>query len=199
MSCWPMITEGPFETNIYVADYTNYLSNGGKEITPSKGVFITPSLPPVINSLLITNKKCIKFEAVNFEHNKALLKNPDGTNHSQCECMFYAIRDSGKSWILFVEMKYCEQKGIYDETMGAITQLKKTSRYLLEEQDVFKDKDFTRYFLVSTPNAEPLDPFDASYFNQDDMLTLKEEYKAILFLSNQVDIHTTIHLKIPRE
>lgn len=194
-----MITEGAFDTDVYVADYTNYLNNGGTEETPAKGVIISTAKPPIINSLLITNKNSIKYEVVNFEHNKALLRNPDGTSHSQCECMCYALRDSGKSWILFVEMKYCNQKGIYGETTEAITQLKKTSKYILDEHDIFGGKEFARYFLVATPDAEPLDPFDAEYFNQDDMLTLKEEYKATLFLSNQVDIHTTIHLKLPKK
>lgn len=193
-----MTIEGPFETDVFVADYTNYINNGGESSTPSSGVYISTTEPPIVKSLLVTDKNRIKFEAVNFERNGSLLKNPDGSKHSQCECMFYAQREEGKSWILFVEMKYCEQKNLYSDTVEAISQLKETCRYLLEEKNIFEGKDLARYFVVSTPNVEPLDPFDANYFNQDDMLTLKENYNASLFLSNQVDIHTTVHLKLPR-
>ena len=68
-------------------------------------------------------------------------------------------------------------------------------KYLLEEKQEYESARFKRYIAVSTPNCEPLDPFDADYFNQEDMLALKEETKAVLFITNQVDIHTPIHLR----
>ena len=40
---------------------------------------------------------------------------------------------------------------------------------------------FNKMFLVvSTPGVEPLDPFDASYFDQDYILTVKEETGALV-------------------
>lgn len=76
-----------------------------------------------------------------------------------------------------------------------IGQLKKTCKYLLEEKQIYESARFKRFLAVSTPNCEPLDPFDAYYFNQEDMLSLKEETQATLFITNQVDIYTPIHLR----
>ena len=56
------------------------------------------------------------------------------------------------------------------------------------------NSNYKFYFVVSTPGVEPLDPFDDTYFNQDDMLTLKEEFRAQLFLANQLSIHTPKHI-----
>ena len=49
---------------------------------------------------------------------------------------------------------------------------------------------FKKYLVISTPGVEPLDPFDASYFSQDDMLTLKDDTGAVLKAKNEVLIKT---------
>lgn len=67
---------------------------------------------------------------------------------------------------------------------------------------IFKEKkelDATlfnkKYLIVSTPGVEPLDPFDASYFDQDNMLTVKEETGAFLKAVNEVSILTPALLR----
>ena len=46
------------------------------------------------------------------------------------------------------------------------------------------------YLVISTPGIEPLDPFDAYYFDQDDMLKVKEETGANLKAVNEVFVKT---------
>ena len=49
---------------------------------------------------------------------------------------------------------------------------------------------FKKYLVISTPGTEPLDPFDASYFDQDFMLTVKEETGATLKAVNEAFVKT---------
>lgn len=193
-----MISHSYSSPTIYVADYTHYNEKLQQFASPCAGVLIQDSLPPLIPSFLLTNKNAYPLVAVNMDENKYLLKQKDGTIHSQCECILYAQREDSPAWMLFVELKYCEEKSVYENTIKAMSQLKKTCKYLLEKKFVFDSTHFRRYFVVSTPGVEPLDPFDANYFDQEDMLQYKEECAAILFLSNQVNVHTPIHLKIPK-
>ena len=80
--------------------------------------------------------------------------------------------------------------------LEGIGQLKTTCNYILKEKQKLDASHFNKkYLVVSTPGVEPLDPFDASYFNQDDMLTLKEDTGAILKATNEVFIQTPAVLK----
>ena len=53
--------------------------------------------------------------------------------------------------------------------------------------------DFTDY--NNTPGVEPLDPFDASYFVQEDMLAIKDETGAFLKAANAAEIATPALIK----
>lgn len=110
----------------------------------------------------------------------------------QCECIVYAERnDNRKGWLFFLELKYCEAKNRYDRMLEGIDQLKATCRYILEEKRELDAILFNkRYLVISTPGVEPLDPFDASYFDQDYMLSVKEEYGVLLKAANEVRIQT---------
>lgn len=191
-----MMISQTYRGTVFVADYTHYCEDNPVIAPPCKGVFISEELPPLIPSFMLENKNGIAIEGVNIEHNPSLLKRHDGTALTQCEGFFYANREESPAWILFFELKYCDEKGVYENTLTGMNQLKKTCKYVLEEKKLLDNTKYKRFFVVSTPQTEPLDPFDANYFNQDDMLSFKEECNAILFLSNCVVVHTPIHLKI---
>jgi len=191
-----MMISQTYTGTVYVADYTRYCEDKQVIAPPCKGVLVSEELPPLISSFVLDNKNGISIEGVNIEHNPSLLKRADGTLMRQCEGFFYAHRDESPAWILFFELKYCDENGVYENTLTGMNQLKKTCRYILEEKALLDNAKYKRYFVVSTPNVEPLDPFDANYFDQDDMLSFKEECHAILFLSNRVVVHTPVHLKL---
>ncbi len=91
---------------------------------------------------------------------------------------------------MFLELKYCEAKNLYSNMLSGISQLKATCNYILKEKQEFDGTMFKKYLVISTPGVEPLDPFDASYFSQDDMLTLKDDTGAVLKAKNEVLIKT---------
>lgn len=188
-----MIKSNQFNTDVYIADFTKY--NQAIHDVPAsvKGVYIDVKPNEIIPSFRLKNKNKHPFVAINLEENKSLFKREDGTLKSQCECIMYALRKEIPSWMVFLELKYCEPKNRYDETLEAISQLKRTYKHVFEKQ-IFDKDSYKFYFVVSTPGVEPLDPFDDTYFNQDDMLTLKEEFRAQLFLANQLSIHTPKHI-----
>lgn len=72
-----------------------------------------------------------------------------------------------------------------------IGQLKATCNYIFKEKQELDATLFNKkYLVVSTPGVEPLDPFDASYFDQEYMLTVKEETGALVRAVNEVYIQT---------
>lgn len=186
-----------YSTDVYIADFTEYNKSAHTIPAPVAGVYVDVDDNGIIPSFFLTNKNHHLFNAINLEENKTLLKREDGTLVSQCECILHAIREDSPAWMIFLELKYCKAKNRYSETLEALGQLKKTCDYVVEKSFFEKDH-FKRYFVVSTPGVEPLDPFDDTYFNQDDMLTLKEEYHAQVLLTNQVDILTPVHLRMSR-
>ena len=75
--------------------------------------------------------------------------------------------------------------------LEGIGQLKTTCNYILKEKQELDATLFNKkYLVVSTPGVEPLDPFDAFYFDQENMLSLKEDTGAVLKAANEVSIQT---------
>lgn len=188
------INSTTYNTDVYVADFTEYNKSAHTAPAPAAGVFVDVVDNGIIPSFALTDKNAHPFEVINLEQNKSMLKRDDGTKVSQCECIMYALREDDPAWMIFLELKYCGAKNRYDETLEALGQLKRTCKHVFDNA-FFPVSHFKRYFVVSTPGVEPLDPFDATYFNQDDLLTLREEYYAHLYLANKLYIHTPVHVK----
>lgn len=180
-----------FCQDVFIADFTNYVNGDSDGSVPYKGVIVDTEENGIIPSFLIHNKNGFPFFVVNNEHNLAVFKRPNGTLVSQCECIIFAERnDNRRGWMIFLELKYCEPKNLYMNILKGISQLKTTCNYIIHEKNEFDGKQFKIYFVVSTPGTEPLDPFDAFYFNQDDILNLYEETGAKLMLANEVYVKT---------
>ena len=170
-----MISEAYSET-VYVADFTDYVSKKGRDAAPCSGVIVGTQENGIIPSFVLTDDNSYPFLVVNNEKNAPLYTKADGTKVSQCECIIYADRhDNRKGWMIFLELKYCKEKNLYDNMLDGIRQLKDTCKYIMEEKAVFDTKLFKKFLVISTPGTAPLDPFDAFYFNQDDMLAVKKE------------------------
>ena len=186
-----MISEVYSET-IYVADFTDYVSKNGRDAAPCSGVLVGKQENGIIPSFVLTDDNSLPFVVVNNEENGYLYTRDDGTKVPQCECIIYADRhDNRKRWMVFLELKYCMEKNLYDNMLDGIGQLKATCKYIMEEKEVFDTKMFKKYLVISTPVTRPLDPFDAFYFDQDIMLSVKQESGGgILKASNVAHIQT---------
>ena len=186
-----MISEA-YGEDVFIADFTNFFGKPGYGDLPRQGVSVRIRDNGIIPSFVIHNEHGVMFRVVNNERNPAVFKRTDGSPVTQCECIVYADRnDNKKGWLFFLELKYCEAKNRFERMLEGISQLKTTCNYILNEKQEFAADHFKRIFLViSTPGVEPLDPFDASYFNQDDMLAIKEETGAVLRSSNEAFIKT---------
>ena len=184
-----------YTTNIFISDFTRYKELYPEHVIPSDGVYVSSEPNSIIPSLLIENPHGLSIKVVNIEQNKLLFKNDDGTQTTQCECICIPLRKKPRMLMLFVELKYCLPKNIYTNVLTAIKQLKETCRYVFGVKQYFEETKYKRAFVVATPGVAPLDPFDACYFDQDDMLTLKKEYNANIFFTNHLFLQTPIHMR----
>lgn len=191
INCWNMMISEGYEVDIYISDYTNYTSKYDVQPIPNTGVVVDCVDRGIIPSFAVVDENHVPFRVINNEHNPAVFKRQDGTRVSQCECIVYADRnDNRKGWLFFLELKYCDPKNRYSNILEGIGQLKATCKYILDEKKEVDGPQFKKYLVISTPGTEPLDPFDAHYFNQDDILSIKEETGAMLRASNMARIKT---------
>lgn len=181
-----------YSQDVYIADFTNFVGKFSYDKLPCQGVMVSLQENGIIPSFVIRDEHSFPLRVINNEHNPAVFKREDGSSVSQCECIVYADRnDNRKGWLFFLELKYCEAKNRYNRMLEGIGQLKATSNYIFKEKQVLDGTLFSkRYLVVSTPGVEPLDPFDASYFDQEYMLSVKEETGALLKAVNEVSVQT---------
>lgn len=186
-----MMNSEEFNETVFIADFTDYRNNPYAEPVEHKGIVVGIEENGIIPSFILHNENGYSFHVINNEHNNALYKRPDGTKMTQCECIIHADRkDNKKAWMMFLELKYCKEKNLYDNMLGGISQLKDTCKYIFKEKELFDGTIYKKYLVISTPNVVPLDPFDASYFDQDFMLSVKEETGAVLKAVNEAFIRT---------
>lgn len=191
-----MISE-KFSTDVYIADFTDYNNSPNALDVGYKGVTVGFVENGVIPSFVLTDTNAYPFFVVNNEKNPALFKREDGSMVQQCECIIYAERnDNRKAWMLFLELKYCEAKNRYNRMLEGIGQLRATIKHIMDDVKLFEKSQFRPYLVISTPGVEPLDPFKDFYFDQDYMLTLKEETSAILKAANEAHVMTPALVKL---
>lgn len=180
-----------YTESVFIADFTEYLNQGGLGEVPSKGVHVGTSENGIIPSFKITNNNAVLFGVVNNEKNPALFTRDDGKKATQCECIIYANRnDNNKAWMIFLELKYCKEKNLCQRIWEGIGQLRDSCIYVMDEVKAFDSKCFKKYLVISTPGISPMDPFDAFYFDQDLLLTIKEKTGATIKASNEAHILT---------
>lgn len=186
-----MMIREHFQKDVYIADFTEYNKTAENQLSSFSGIVIGEEDNGVIPSFLLTNENGVSFAVVNNERNIGFYTRPNGEKVSQCECIVYADRnDHRKGWMVFLELKYCKAKNIYRNMLEGISQLRDTCHYVLREKQEYDESQYRKYLVISTPGVEPLPPFDASYFDQDFLLAVKERTGAILIASNCGHIKT---------
>ena len=93
-----------YDTDVYIADFTEYNKSEPVIPAPVAGVYVNTDDNGIISSFLLTDKNRHPFNVINLEENKSLLKREDGSLVSQCECILYAIREEGPGWMIFLEL-----------------------------------------------------------------------------------------------
>ena len=84
----------------------------------------------ILPSFVLKNPNKVKFVVVNNEKNPAVFTREDGTRVSNCECIVHTNRhDNRKGWMVFLELKYCKPKNLYDRMLEGISQLKATCNF----------------------------------------------------------------------
>lgn len=191
-----MISEA-FDEDVFIADFTEYNNTHGSQSTDFSGVTIGKEKNGIISSFILNNPNKVQVKVVNNENNQPVYTREDKTKVSNCECIIHTDRhDNRKGWLMFLELKYCKPQNVYARMLEGIGQLKATCNYILKEKQEIDESQYSKkYLVISTPGVEPLDPFDASYFVQEDMLTIKEETGALLKAANQAWVLTPAVVK----
>ena len=185
-----MISE-KFNEDVYIADFTEYNGTPGKNPVDYTGVTVETKKNEILPSFVLWNPNKVQFILVNNEKNQIEFSRKDGTKVSNCECIIHTDRhDNRRGWMMFLELKYCKPKNVYYRMLEGIRQLRLTCNYILKEKQLFDELRYKKYLVISTPGVEPLDPFDASYFVQEDILAIKEETGALLKAGNEAQIQT---------
>jgi len=176
-----------FAGDCYVADYTN--------MTGSKpGVVLSEQ--PLDDIAFFHLKKStsanIEYIGVNFEEHPAFIKGIEN-----CECMFMAVSNVKKPWLLMLELKYCSDDNIEDYAFKAYSQMK-TTLDKIDNLYLIDSKKFNRYFVYSVPEHGDKSPFGAFTRTQNDTLRELEDKDLHLLGNNKMLIATPAHLLEPK-
>lgn len=176
-----------FEGDCYVADYTHDSKN-------EKGVVIseTPFDDITYFQLRKVGRGKIVYQAINLENFSAFIKGIDN-----CECIFNALSECRRPWLMFLETKYVEKpENIDNYPVKAYTQMAETLGKL-EEIGLVKPEERRIYFVYSSPPYSSYQPFGEFAISQNDYLKTLEEKGIILLGYNEMLILTPQYLRIP--
>ena len=178
--------------NLYIFDYTEHTKDFPDD--EKRKVELLEEHPGEINGLSILNPKLIEFYSANLEHpsNKCLFVNPEnGKRDSSCEAICFSALSSDnerniKPWMLFSELKYCNQTKEVRRLNKAYKQLRKTLDILSTRGGV-DDSKYRKYFVMSLPYNSQI-PFDSFIFDTKDLEEIKTRYGITVFGSNSIEI-----------
>ena len=177
-----------YNCDCFVADYSNQ--------TDSKmGVII--SITPFEDIAYFHLKKKnhdqnLSYLAVNLEHYPSFISGIEN-----CECVFYSLAESKKTWVLFLETKYCVAGNIENYETKTVSQMGATLGKL-EDLGLLKRDNHRIYFVYSVPEHGELEPFYAFQFAPDFILKLKDQ-GVYFYGNNTVLIATPNFLQIPKK
>lgn len=174
-----------FSSDLYIVDYTEYSKTHN---TPFMGVTISDVKPDLIEAFYLKNKHGVFFDAINFEENKAALRNKDGKVVKQCECMCVSSRAKNKGWLFLLELKYCLKKNVAINTNNALKQLEDTHLFFKDEMKIIDSGRYRIYWIISIPDHSNIAPFDAFVMNQDQKIEYKKKWGVIIIGENEVEI-----------
>lgn len=140
-----------FEKSIFIADYTEQTKN----TSDKKAVEIHIVKPGNIKCFSLYNLSALTVGTVIYD--KCSFVDKEGLSQTQCECVAFPFQATEKSWVLFLELKYCLQKNAIKNLNKAKKQVFATYHYYKEKEVI--GKNHLAYLLVSLPQQNNV-PFE---------------------------------------
>ncbi len=134
----------------------------------------------------------IPYLAVNLEEYPAFRKDIEN-----CECVFKSMNQNVGSWVMFLELKYCNEDRIESYCFKAYSQMNEILTKLEKKGVVDKSKNNV-YFVYSVPDYPEKVPFGAWTVSQNDILKEFEESGIHLIGECKMLIATPKHLQTPK-
>ncbi|MFC0779462.1 hypothetical protein [Flavobacterium sp. HJSW_4] len=150
--------------NIYIVDYKNINGEG----------IVMHETKPDPKYVLLENLTPIGIYFDGFEDNALPLEEP-GVCNSQCECVLFPEECNQNDWILFIEMKYAnDREAAFRENRDypncMINQILETVKYFRDKKIIPEEKRVNA--IVSFPNL--IEEFSSTFFtgrmSMDDIL-----------------------------
>lgn len=176
-----------YAQDIYIADYTDQTKD--EEI--KRSVEIQTELPADIEFFCLHNPSPIKIDSVIFDNYSFV--DEDGKTQTQCECVTFPSVATNSSWILFLELKYCERKNAVNNLPKAKDQLLATYSYYKSKGIITKKN--TSYLIAGFPKLINV-PFRNSTLTPALLTDLKTNENIILKIANEATIKSLEMLSV---
>lgn len=176
-----------YAQGIYIADYTEQT----KGEATKRSVEIHTELPADIEFFCLHNPLPIKIDSVIFDNYSFV--DEDGKTQTQCECVTFPSVATNSSWILFLELKYCERKNAVNNLPKAKDQLLATYSYYKSKGIITKKN--TSYLIAGFPKLINV-PFRNSTLTPALLTDLKRNENIILKIANEATIKSLEMLSV---
>lgn len=145
-----------YEKDIFVIDYTEQT----KKAIVKRGVEIHTISPIDIEMFSLYNPNYLQLGTVIYNNQSFI--DIFGHTQSQCECVIFPYDANEYSWILFIELKYCNDKKKRKRLNEAKNQLFATYEHF-KSNNITTEKQW-KYLVVSLPklNCVPFESFISS-------------------------------------
>lgn len=173
-----------FDCDCFVADYTNMTdSQVGVKISTEPFSDI-----PYFHLKKRSQHQHLPYLAVNLEDYPQFIENTQN-----CECVFSAVREEGKKWLLLLETKYCAPDNIEMHAFKAYAQMSATLSKL-EKLELAGRSRQRVYFAYSVPGQDEKSPFGSFAISQNETLKSLQEEGIHLLPYNTVVVATPEYL-----
>ncbi len=157
--------------DIHIVDY----SEKTKKDAVRRSVEIFESKPCDIDCFSLLNPPGLEIGSVVYD--KYSFVDGNGEAQKQCECVVFPYVSDGNTWVLFLELKYCQFDRAIRNLNKAKKQLFATCKYFVDKK-IVSDKQ-TKYLIVSLPQQDNV-PFESFIVTQDELSKWKKE-EGIIF------------------
>ncbi|ADQ78665.1 hypothetical protein Palpr_0506 [Paludibacter propionicigenes WB4] len=185
LAAYPHFQVEEHACNLFIADYTSQIEN-------QREVEIHTTKPTDIDSFEIRNPTPIQTCSVKFDNNS--FQDTDGKPLTQCECVsFPNVPVVNKPWLLFLELKYCQQPKKQRNLNKAKSQLFATMAYF-KEKGIIADQQ-PCYLIASLPLLNK-PPFESFILMPSELQKLKREENIIIKGTNAITIKNEFLIQV---
>lgn len=183
---FPHHTIKTYSQNLYIADYSHQTKN----TSTKKAVIISTDDHSGIDAFTLHNPNAINIGSIIFDK-KSFIN--DGKSQRQCECIHFPDVSDAKSWLLLLEMKYCNEEHARKNVLEAKQQLFLTHQHYLDSGIICKDN--LCYLIVSLPQQNNT-PFENFICRPNELQKWRREQRIIFRGVNQAHIIDERHVKV---